>query len=216
MNAQLEWFKDYYQQVVSLAGEQNGDDIIRTALYAIGTGTNDYLNNYFFNPVLMANYSLDQYQAFLLGNAKGYIQVCSRFLHKQWSRAFSGTLLTSAKPQSHRVSRSDFSNVSIQAKTSSHKVCCGTCYIGTEALQSWWSEYRRPGFAAIRLLAIADRLARLVARHGGQLRMCHRAQQRGCCLQLRIASANQWDEAQHAGIKIVLCRHLFPSLHSLP
>ncbi|CAK9868038.1 unnamed protein product, partial [Sphagnum jensenii] len=74
MNAQLEWFKDYYQQVVSLAGEQNGDDIIRTALYAIGTGTNDFLNNYFFNPALMANYSLDQYQAFLLGNAKGYIQ----------------------------------------------------------------------------------------------------------------------------------------------
>jgi hypothetical protein len=77
MNAQLEWFKDYYQQVVSLAGEQNGDDIIRTALYAIGTGTNDFLNNYFFNPAVMANYSLDQYQAFLLGNAKGYIQVCS-------------------------------------------------------------------------------------------------------------------------------------------
>jgi hypothetical protein len=46
--------------------------------------------------------------------------------------------------------------------------------------------------------------------------MCHRAQQRGYQLQLRIASANQWDEAQHARIKIVLCRHLFPSWHSLP
>jgi phospholipase/lecithinase/hemolysin len=74
MNAQLEWFKDYYQQVLSLAGEQNGEDIITNALYVIGTGSNDYVNNYFLNPFLMANYSLDQYQTFLLGNAKGYIQ----------------------------------------------------------------------------------------------------------------------------------------------
>ncbi len=68
-----------------------------------------------------------------------------------------------------------------------HKVCCGTCYIGTGALQSRWSENSRPGFAAIGLLAIADQLAR----HIGQRRMCHRVQQRGSRLQLRIGSANQ-------------------------
>ena len=81
LDTQLIWLQNWKAEVLGVAGPERGNFIISNTLYAISTGTNDWVNNYYVNPHLQANYpSSELYTAFLLGEAQKYIQVC------EWER----------------------------------------------------------------------------------------------------------------------------------
>ncbi|KAG0580985.1 hypothetical protein KC19_4G215700 [Ceratodon purpureus] len=71
---QMIWFQNWKAEVLSVAGPVKGDFIISNALYAISTGVNDWVNNYYISPALQRQYTPDQYTTFLLREARKYIQ----------------------------------------------------------------------------------------------------------------------------------------------
>ncbi|XP_024366401.2 GDSL esterase/lipase At5g22810 [Physcomitrium patens] len=71
---QFVWYKNWKAEVLSLVGPEKGNFIISTSLYIFSTGANDWVNNYYLNPVLMKKYNTDEYITFLIGLARGYIQ----------------------------------------------------------------------------------------------------------------------------------------------
>jgi len=76
---QLQWYKNWTTEVLSVAGPKKGNYIIENALYLISTGTNDWVNNYYLNSPLQQQYTPDQYTTMLLGLVRKYVQV--RHLH---------------------------------------------------------------------------------------------------------------------------------------
>jgi hypothetical protein len=82
LDNQVEWFKSYKNEVISLVGEENGNKLISDALYFVSTGANDYIDHFLIYVTPPPLYdTLPQLQANLLGNAKQHLQVC-RFLPK--------------------------------------------------------------------------------------------------------------------------------------
>lgn len=73
LNVQYEWYKNWKAEVLSLAGPERGNFIINNALYAISTGTNDWVNNYYINIPLQQKYNPDQYSDFLVQNIRKYV-----------------------------------------------------------------------------------------------------------------------------------------------
>lgn len=72
LNVQYEWFKNWKAEVLSLAGPERGNFIISNALYALSTGTNDWVNNYYLNLPLQQKYPEDKYIDFLVENIRKY------------------------------------------------------------------------------------------------------------------------------------------------
>ncbi|CAM6030435.1 unnamed protein product [Sphagnum balticum] len=72
---QVEWFKSYKNEVISLVGEENGNTMISDALYFVSTGANDYIDHFLIYVTPPPLYdTLPQLQANLLGNAKQHLQ----------------------------------------------------------------------------------------------------------------------------------------------
>jgi len=76
LNVQYEWYKNWKAEVLSLAGPERGNFIINNALYALSTGTNDWVNNYYLNLSLQKKYPTDKYIDFLVQNIRKYVLVC--------------------------------------------------------------------------------------------------------------------------------------------
>jgi phospholipase/lecithinase/hemolysin len=72
LDTQLEYYNNWKKEVVKVAGPERGNFIISNALYAISTGTNDWVNNYFVNLHLQSLYSTDKYTTILVGNIRKY------------------------------------------------------------------------------------------------------------------------------------------------
>jgi hypothetical protein len=77
LDTQLEYYNNWKKEVVKVAGPERGNFIISNALYAISTGTNDWVNNYFVNLHLQSLYSTDKYTTILVGNIRKYTMVCA-------------------------------------------------------------------------------------------------------------------------------------------
>ncbi|PIA46871.1 hypothetical protein AQUCO_01500422v1 [Aquilegia coerulea] len=71
---QLEFFKNYKAKLESAMGTNNVEGHIQNALFIISSGTNDLAANYFFSPVRRSQYSVAEYQNFMLQNAKRFVQ----------------------------------------------------------------------------------------------------------------------------------------------
>lgn len=74
LDTQFLWYKNWKNEVLSLVGPEEGNNIISNALYIFSTGANDWVNNYYLNPILMKKYTPDAYITLLIGLAKSYIQ----------------------------------------------------------------------------------------------------------------------------------------------
>lgn len=68
----MEYFKEYQNKLKAYAGTSKANSIIHEALYIISLGTNDFLENYYTIPHRRAQYTIDQYQGFLLGIAEQF------------------------------------------------------------------------------------------------------------------------------------------------
>lgn len=71
---EVEYYKDYQNKLIANVGEQKAKFIISEALYLISMGTNDFLENYYTLPNTQSQYSVDEYQVFLIGLAENFIK----------------------------------------------------------------------------------------------------------------------------------------------
>ncbi|XP_027112045.1 GDSL esterase/lipase At5g45960-like [Coffea arabica] len=69
MQQQLNYFREYKARIEKAIGEKKAKELINKASFLISCGTNDYVVNYFNNPIMQINYTVSAYQKFLLDNA---------------------------------------------------------------------------------------------------------------------------------------------------
>ncbi|KAL1307891.1 hypothetical protein HN51_049785 [Arachis hypogaea] len=71
---ELEFYKEYQAKLRNHVGVEKANHIIREALYLMSLGTNDFLENYYIFPTRRAQFTVTQYQDFLLGIAENFIR----------------------------------------------------------------------------------------------------------------------------------------------
>ena len=75
MQQQLNYFREYKARIEKAIGEKKAKELINKASFLISCGTNDYVVNYFNNPIMQINYTVSAYQKFLLDNAHQLLKV---------------------------------------------------------------------------------------------------------------------------------------------
>ncbi|KAL6975656.1 hypothetical protein U1Q18_024451 [Sarracenia purpurea var. burkii] len=70
---ELEYYKEYQKKLRAHLGDKKADDTLREALYIMSIGTNDFLENYYTLPNRRSQFTVDQYQAFLVGIARNFV-----------------------------------------------------------------------------------------------------------------------------------------------
>ena len=71
---ELEYYKEYQQKLRAYVGEKKANQILREALYLMSLGTNDFLENYYIFPTRQSQFSVRQYQDYLLGLGEYFIR----------------------------------------------------------------------------------------------------------------------------------------------
>eukprot|EP00253_Pinus_taeda_P033431 PITA_33431 len=74
LGQQVENFKLYRKKLVNMVGEKNASDIISGALFVISTGTDDFTNTYYINPITRAKYNVTEFQDHLLHSLSKFMQ----------------------------------------------------------------------------------------------------------------------------------------------
>ncbi|CAK9321076.1 unnamed protein product [Citrullus colocynthis] len=75
---QLEYLMHYKLHLFRQVGHEKAESMIRNAIVVISMGTNDFLENYFLEPLRPKQFSLDQYQNFLVSSMYHNVQVMHR------------------------------------------------------------------------------------------------------------------------------------------
>ncbi|XP_074559255.1 GDSL esterase/lipase APG-like [Curcuma longa] len=73
LSQQLEYFREYQSRLAQLAGGQTSS-IISDSLYVVSTGSSDFIQNYYVNPLLFKTQSPAQFAAFLVGIYANFIR----------------------------------------------------------------------------------------------------------------------------------------------
>eukprot|EP00253_Pinus_taeda_P022781 PITA_22781 len=71
---QLENFQLYREQLVNMVGRENASKIISGALFVISTGTDDFANNFYINPLTRAQFTVIEFQDHLLDSLSKFIE----------------------------------------------------------------------------------------------------------------------------------------------
>ncbi|GLJ22979.1 hypothetical protein SUGI_0433470 [Cryptomeria japonica] len=74
LGKQLENFRHYRLQLANMTGQGNATKIISEAIFALSTGSNDFINNYYANPLMSKKYTLAQFEDILLQSLRGFVQ----------------------------------------------------------------------------------------------------------------------------------------------
>jgi phospholipase/lecithinase/hemolysin len=90
LSEQLAYFKEYTDRLKLAKGESAASEIIREALYIWSIGTNDFIENYYNLPSRRVEYTVAEYEAYLLGLAEAAI----RRVHALGGRKMDFTGLT--------------------------------------------------------------------------------------------------------------------------
>ncbi|KAJ0080924.1 hypothetical protein Patl1_10611 [Pistacia atlantica] len=72
---QLEYFKHYKIHLRQLVGVKKAEEIIRNAIFVMSMGTNDFLQNYYLEPIRSKQYTLEEYKNFLVSRMVEDIKV---------------------------------------------------------------------------------------------------------------------------------------------
>jgi len=70
---ELEYYKDYQKKLRAYVGERKANEIFSEALYLMSLGTNDFLENYYTFPTRRSQFTVRQYEDFLVGLARNFI-----------------------------------------------------------------------------------------------------------------------------------------------
>lgn len=75
LSQQYQLFQEYISKLTSVAGSKKASSIIGGALYIVGAGSSDFLQNYYINPLLNKAYTPDQYGSYIVGVFANFITV---------------------------------------------------------------------------------------------------------------------------------------------
>ncbi|KAF9669575.1 hypothetical protein SADUNF_Sadunf14G0121800 [Salix dunnii] len=70
---ELEHYKEYQNKLRAYVGDRKANKILSEALYLMSLGTNDFLENYYTFPTRRSQFTVRQYQDFLVGLARDFI-----------------------------------------------------------------------------------------------------------------------------------------------
>ncbi|RZC50127.1 hypothetical protein C5167_018549 [Papaver somniferum] len=73
LSKELDYFKEYLEKLTSFLGNDTAAETARESLYIISIGTNDFVLNYFTVPGRSFQFTVDEYQDFLLGTARNFL-----------------------------------------------------------------------------------------------------------------------------------------------
>ncbi|MBA0686442.1 hypothetical protein Goari_014044 [Gossypium aridum] len=71
---QLEHYKNYQKKLRAYLGDRKANGVISGALYLISVGTNDFLENYYAIPGRSSEYTIEEYENFLVGIAASFTE----------------------------------------------------------------------------------------------------------------------------------------------
>ncbi|KAJ4959307.1 hypothetical protein NE237_026418 [Protea cynaroides] len=74
LSQQLEYYKEYQGKLAKVAGSKKAASIIKGALYIVGAGSSDFVQNYYVNPLLNKVYTPDQFSSLLTGIFSSFIK----------------------------------------------------------------------------------------------------------------------------------------------
>ncbi|XP_059658639.1 GDSL esterase/lipase At5g45950-like [Cornus florida] len=66
LTKQLEYFKHYKVQLRQVVGEKKAEEITSNALFVLSMGTNDFLKNYYLDSFRSDQFTIEQYQNYLI------------------------------------------------------------------------------------------------------------------------------------------------------
>ncbi|EFJ31271.1 hypothetical protein SELMODRAFT_267148 [Selaginella moellendorffii] len=71
---QISWFRNYKQKLVQLAGQNRTASILSKAFIVLSSGSNDYINNYYFDPALRVKYTKDAFRQVLIFSVENFVK----------------------------------------------------------------------------------------------------------------------------------------------
>ena len=71
----MEYLKHYMIHLRRLVGATKAEELINNAVFVLSMGTNDFLQNYFLEPVRSKQFSVAQYEDFLITSMSSAIKV---------------------------------------------------------------------------------------------------------------------------------------------
>ncbi|GMJ16111.1 hypothetical protein like AT2G42990 [Hibiscus trionum] len=71
---EVEFYKEYQTKLRAYLGDREADGVISDALYVINIGTNDFILNYFARPLRKSQFTVEEYQDFLIRIAENFIK----------------------------------------------------------------------------------------------------------------------------------------------
>lgn len=71
---EVEYYKEYQKKLRSHLGNDKANEIIREALYLVSAGTNDFLENYYTLPTRQLEFTIEEYQNFVIGLADNFLR----------------------------------------------------------------------------------------------------------------------------------------------
>ncbi|XP_050219796.1 GDSL esterase/lipase At4g26790 [Mercurialis annua] len=70
---EIEYYKEYQKKLRDYLGHEKATEILEEGLYLVSIGTNDFLENYYLLPGRSSQFSVREYQNFLVGIARKFI-----------------------------------------------------------------------------------------------------------------------------------------------
>ncbi|XP_030931100.1 GDSL esterase/lipase At2g42990-like [Quercus lobata] len=71
---ELEYYKEYQNKLRAYVGKDKANEILSEALYLMSLGTNDFLENYYLSPKWQSQFTVQQYEDFLIRLAANFIR----------------------------------------------------------------------------------------------------------------------------------------------
>ncbi|KAK9285534.1 hypothetical protein L1049_024729 [Liquidambar formosana] len=71
---ELVYYKEYQAKLRAYLGGTKANEVLSEALYVMSCGTNDFLENYYTIPGRRSQYTVEQYQVFLVGIAENFVK----------------------------------------------------------------------------------------------------------------------------------------------
>ncbi|KAL9463554.1 hypothetical protein AB3S75_001376 [Citrus x aurantiifolia] len=74
LTQQLQYYREYQSKLAKVAGSKQSASIIKDAIYIVGAGSGDFLQNYYVNPLLNKVYTPEQYSSMLVNIFSSFIK----------------------------------------------------------------------------------------------------------------------------------------------
>nr|XP_043624162.1 GDSL esterase/lipase At5g22810-like [Erigeron canadensis] len=74
LNKQLGYYREYQKKLVAIAGKSNASSIITGSIYLLSSGSSDFVQNYYVNPLLYKKYTAYQFADTLIQAYSHFIQ----------------------------------------------------------------------------------------------------------------------------------------------